>query len=186
MPSSRPLGTLLAAALRCALGFGGGLVGRGALGVVGSAVGLKPIFLQLNQSIDKPFVGGHPLNGGKRGARNPADIKLTVMLLGLARLFGQRAVVALHGEMEIGVVVLNGVKIAQVGDFYLQLFHKLASHGVLGCLAAHKLAAGELPKSLHVAIAALHGKQLVRSFLANDPSGNMNSLQQESSLNINT
>ena len=35
------------------------------------------------------------------------------------------------------------------------------------------------------AIAALYGKQLVRSFLANDPSGNMNSLQQESSLNIN-
>ena len=37
-----------------------------------------------------------------------------------------------------------------------------------------------------VAVAALHGKQLVRSILANDPSGNMNSLQQESSLNINT
>ena len=60
--------------------------------------------------------------------------------------------------MEIGVVILNGVKIAQVGDFYLQLFHKLASHGVFGCLAAHELATGELPKSLHVAIAALHGK----------------------------
>ena len=39
---------------------------------------------------------------------------------------------------------------------------------------------------LHVAIAALHGKQLIGSILANDPSGNMNSLQQESSLNINT
>jgi len=88
--------------------------------------------------------------------------------------------------MKIGVVVLNGVKIAQVGDFYLQLFHKLASHGVFGRLAAHELATGELPKSLHAAIAALHGKQLVRSFLANDPSGNMNGLQQESSLNINT
>ena len=36
------LGTLLAAALRCALGLGGGLVGRGGLGVVGSAVGLEP------------------------------------------------------------------------------------------------------------------------------------------------
>ena len=34
-------------------------------------------------------------------------------------------------------------------------------------------------------MAALHGKQLIGSFLANDPSGNMNSLQQESSLNIN-
>lgn len=52
------LGTLFAAALRCALGFGGGLVGRGGLGVVGSAVGLKPIFLQLNQSIDKPLSAG--------------------------------------------------------------------------------------------------------------------------------
>ena len=88
--------------------------------------------------------------------------------------------------MEIGVVVLNGIEITQVGDFDLQLFHEFASHGVFGCLAAHELAAGKLPKSLHVAIAALHGKQLVRSFLANDPSGNMNSLQQESSLNINT
>ena len=87
--------------------------------------------------------------------------------------------------MEIGVVVLNGIEITQVGDFDLQLFHKLASHGVFGCLAAHELATGELPKSLHVAIAALHGKQLIRSILANDPSGNMNSLQQESSLNIN-
>ena len=88
--------------------------------------------------------------------------------------------------MKIWVVVLNGVEIAQVGDFYLQLLHELAAYGVLGRLAAHKLAAGKLPKSLHVAVAALHGKQLVRSFLANDPSGNMNSLQQESSLNINT
>ena len=80
------------------------------------------------------------------------------MFLGLARLFSQRAVVALHGEMKIGVVILNGVEIAQVGDFYLQLFHELAAHGVFGRLAAHELAAGELPKSLHVAVAALHGK----------------------------
>lgn len=85
--------------------------------------------------------------------------------------------------MEIGVVILNGIEIAQVGDFYLQFLHELAAHGVFGCLAAHELAARKLPKSLHVAIAALHGKQLVRSFLANDPSGNMNGLQQESSLN---
>ena len=67
------------------------------------------------------------------------------MLLGLIGFIGQRAVVALHGEMKIGVVVLNGVKIAQVGDFYLQLFHELAAHGVLGRLAAHELAAGKLP-----------------------------------------
>ena len=179
------LGALFAAALGFALGLGNGLVGCGGLGVVG-AVSLKPIFLQLNQGINEPFVGGHPLNGGKRGARNPADIELAVMLLGFIGFIGERAVVALHGEMKIGVVVLNGVEIAQVGDFYLQLFHELAAHGVFGCLAAHELATGELPKSLHVAVAALHGKQLVRSFLANDPSGNMNSLQQESSLNINT
>ena len=108
------------------------------------------------------------------------------MLLGLIGFISERAVVALHGEMKIGVVILNGIEIAQVGDFYLQLFHKLAANGVLGRLAAHELATGELPKSQHVAIAALHGKQLIRSFLANDPSGNMNSLQQESSLNINT
>ena len=107
------------------------------------------------------------------------------MLLGFIGFISERAVVALHGEMEIGVVVLNGVEVTQVGDLHLQLFHELAAHGVLGRLAAHELAAGELPKSLHVAIAALHGKQLVGSFLANDPSGNMNSLQQKSSLNIN-
>ena len=41
-------GALFATALRCALGLGGGLVGRGGLGVVGNAVGLKPVFLQLN------------------------------------------------------------------------------------------------------------------------------------------
>ena len=117
--------------------------------------------------------------------KNSRDIELAVVLLRLIGFIGERAVVALHGEMEIGVVVLNGIEIAQVGDFDLQLFHELAAYGVLGRLAAHELATGELPKSLHVAIAALHGKQLVRSFLANDPSGNMNSLQQESSLNIN-
>lgn len=126
------MGTLLAAALRCALGLGSGLVGRGGLGVVGSAVGLEPVFLQLNQSIDKPLVGGHPFHRGKRATRNPADIELAVVLLGLARLFSQRAVVALHGEMKIGVVVLNGIEIAQIGDFDLQLFHKLAAYGVLG------------------------------------------------------
>lgn len=180
------LGALFAAALRCALGLGDGAFGRGGLGIFGSAVDLKPIFLQLNQGIDKPFVGGHPLNRGKRGARNPADIELAVVLLRLIGFFSQRAVVTLHGEMEIGVVILNGVEVTQVGDFYLQLFHELAAYGVLGRLAAHELATGKLPKSLHVAIAALHGKQLIRSFLANDPSGNMNSLQQESSLNINT
>ena len=118
--------------------------------------------------------------------KNSRDIELAVVFLGLAGLIGQRAVIALHGEMKIGVVILNGIEIAQVGDFYLQLFHDLAAYGVLGCLAAHELATGELPKSLHVAVAALRGEQLVGSFLANDPSGNMNSLQQESSLNINT
>lgn len=187
MPSSRlGLGRLFAAALRCALGLGDGAFGRGGLGIFGSAVDLKPVFLQLNQGIDEPLVGGHPFHRGKRGARNPADIKLAVVLLRLIGFIGERAVVALHGEMKIGVVIFDGVEIAQVGDFYLQLLHKLAAYGVLGRLAAHELATGELPKSLHVAVAALHGKQLVRSFLANDPSGNMNSLQQESSLNINT
>ena len=58
------LGTLFAAALRCALGFGGGLVDRGGLGVVGG-VSLKPIFLQLNQRINEPLVGGHPFHRGK-------------------------------------------------------------------------------------------------------------------------
>ena len=111
------LGTLFAAALRRAPGLGGGLVGRGGLGVVGSAIGLEPVFLQLDQGINEPLVGGHPLNRGKRGARNPADIELAVVLLRLIGFIGERAVVALHGEMEIGVVVLNGVKIAQVGDF---------------------------------------------------------------------
>ena len=175
------LGTFFAAALRCALGLGG-CVGRG---VIGGAC-LEPVFLQLNQGINEPLVGGHPLNRGKRGARNPADIELAVVLLGFIGFIGERAVIALHGEMKNGVVILNGIEIAQVGDFDLQLFHELAAYGVLGRLAAHELATGKLPKSLHVAIAALHGKQLVRSFLANDPSGNMNSLQQESSLNINT
>ena len=110
------LGALFAAALGFALGLGNGLVGCGGLGVVG-AVSLKPIFLQLNQRIDKSLVGGHPFHRGKRGARNPADIELAVVLLGLARLFSQRAVVALHGEMKIGVVILNGIEITQVGDF---------------------------------------------------------------------
>ena len=80
------------------------------------------------------------------------------MLLRLIGFIGERAVVALHGEMKIGVVILNGIEIAQVGDFDLQLFHELAAYGVLGRLAAHELATGELPKSLHVAIAALHGQ----------------------------
>ena len=70
--------------------------------------------------------------------------------------------------------------------FTCSFFHELAAYGVLGRLAAHELAAREFPKSLHVAVAALHGKQLIGSFFANDPSGNMNSLQQESSLNIIT
>ena len=88
--------------------------------------------------------------------------------------------------MKTGVVVLDGIEVAQVGDFHLQLFHELAAHGVLGRLAAHELAAREFPESLHVAIAALHGQQLVGSFLANDPSSNMNSLQQGSFLIIDT
>ena len=52
------LGAFFATALRCALWFGGGVFGRGGLGVVGSAIGLKPVFLQLNQSIDKPLSAG--------------------------------------------------------------------------------------------------------------------------------
>ena len=138
-------GAFFAMALRCALGFGSGVFGRGGLGVVDSAVGLEPVFLQLNQGIDEPLVCGHPFHRGKRGARNPADIELAVVLLGLIGFIGERAVVALHGEMEIGVVVLNGIEVAQVGDFYLQLFHELAAHGVFGRLATHELAAWELP-----------------------------------------
>lgn len=51
------LGAHFAAALRFALGFGGGFVGCVGRGVIGRAC-LKPIFLQLNQSIDKPLSAG--------------------------------------------------------------------------------------------------------------------------------
>ena len=58
------LGTLLAAALRCALGFGGGFVGCVGHGVIGGAC-LEPVFLQLNQGINEPLVSGHPFHRGK-------------------------------------------------------------------------------------------------------------------------
>ena len=47
--------------------------------------------------------------------------------------------------MKIGVVILNGVEVTQVGDLHLQLFHELAAHGVFWRLTAHELATGELP-----------------------------------------
>ena len=88
-------GAFFATALRCALGFGGGFVGCVGRGVISGAC-LKPVFLQLNQGIDEPLVCGHPFHRGKRGARNPADIKLAVVLLRLIGFIGERAVVTLH------------------------------------------------------------------------------------------
>ena len=81
-------GALFGAAFGFALGLGGGFVGRSGLSVIGGA-GLKPVFLQLNQRIDQPLVGGHPFYRCQRGAWNPADVELAVVFLGLVGLIGQ-------------------------------------------------------------------------------------------------
>ena len=115
--------------------------------------------LGAGEGVDELDVGGHPCERGERAALDPADLELAVALLGLALL--DAAEEAFHGEVEIGVVVLHGIDILQVGDAHLELLGELAPAGVLRGLAALQLAAREFPEPLHIAVAALHGEHAV-------------------------
>ena len=56
---------------------------------------------------------------------------------------------------------------------HVQLFEQFAPAGVFGRFAPCHLAAGELPKPFHAAVAALHGKDFVGVRLADDTGGDV-------------
>ena len=99
---------------------------------------------------------------------HPANIALAIVARGFAALLVQVAQEAVHGEMEVGVIVFERVEVLQARDVYVQLFSQLAQAGLLGGLTCVDFASGEFPQPVHLAVAALHGQDLV---VALDDSG---------------
>ena len=84
---------------------------------------------------------------------------------------GDAAEEAFHGEVEVLVVVLDRVEVAQVADAHLQFLGELAPASVAGGLAALHLAAGELPEACHLTVAALDGEHAVGAVARLDYAG---------------
>ena len=80
------------------------------------------------------------------------------MLLEGQRTAEHAAEVAVHGQMELGVVVFDGLEQASDGDVRFQLLAYLATQSLLGRLAGLDLAAGKLPPVFPLAVATLRGE----------------------------
>ena len=114
MPSEQTgLRGAFAAALRCALGLGGGLVGRDSLGVVSECrwPRSRSSFNSIRASISPLSAGIHSHRGKARCAES-SGYRAGGRASEAHQFIGERAVVALHGEMKIGVVILNGIEIS--------------------------------------------------------------------------
>ena len=93
-----------------------------------------------HEHVDELDVGGHPFEGRQRALVHPAHIALAIVARGFAALLVQVAQEAVHGEMEVGVIVFERVEVLQARDAYVQLFSQLAQAGLLGGLACVDLA----------------------------------------------
>ena len=127
-------------------------------------------------SLSEPFfqyfdhlpVGGQPLHGVEFVRGEPAG--------GLVFEEGERAALhgaeeAVHREVELGVVLLDGVQKLPDGDAGVQFLPDFAAEGLLGGLAGFDLAAGKLPPVLPVAGPALGGEDAVLG-VVDDGGGN--------------
>lgn len=121
-----------------------------------------------HEHVDELDVGGHPFEGRQRALVHPAHIALAIVARGFAALLVQVAQEAVHGEMEVGVIVFERVEVLQARDAHVQLFSQLASAGLLGVSLASILPPGNSHSPVHLAVAALHGQDLV---VALDDSG---------------
>jgi len=122
----------------------------------------------LFQPFDHLPVGGQPLHAVELVGAEPAG--------GLVFEEGERAALhgaeeAVHGEMKLGVVPLDGVQQFPDGDAGVQFLPDFAAEGLLGGLAGFDLAAGELPPVLPVAAAPLGGEDAVLG-VVDDGGGN--------------
>lgn len=122
---------------------------------------------ELFEEFHKLDIGRHPFQRRERDLRYPAQFTLTVVALRLPLIFGNLAKEAVHRKMEVGVVVLEGVKILQVSDAHLQLLEQLPPARFLRRLAVLNFAAGELPHACHAAISALNGQNFATLALDN-------------------
>ena len=145
--------------------WGGVRRGRRIVFAVRYVIGFAFVHLVLieGERLDEALVRRHPLQACQRPAADPADIQLSVAALRLRAALTRvdTAEKAFHREMEVLVIVFDRIEIPQVRHMDLQLFGKFAHAGVLRRFAALHLAARKLPKSLHIAIAALNGEHLV-------------------------
>ena len=120
------------------------------------------------QYFDHLPVGGQPLHAVELVRGEPAG--------GLVFEEGERAALhgteeAVHREVELGVVPLDGVQEFAHSDAGVQFLPDFAAEGLLGRLAGFDLAARELPPVLPVAGPALGGEDAVLG-VVDDGGGN--------------
>ena len=82
---------------------------------------------------------------------------------------GQVAEKAVHGEMEVGVVVIDGGEESVDCDEGVQLLSQFADEGLFAAFAGLHLAAGEFPPPFPFAVAALGGEDFI---VSEDDGGN--------------
>ena len=109
----------------------------------------------VGQQADEILVGREPLHIVEGSGVEPAGC--VVLVEGEAAVV-QAAEKAVHGEVEVGVVVVDGGEELVDCDVGIQLFVYLADKGFLRAFAGLDFAAGELPPAFPRTVAALCGK----------------------------
>lgn len=106
----------------------------------------------------KLVIGGKPIDRVKFIGPKPAG---GLVLVEMERLREEGTHIAVHSEMELGIVPFNGCKIFVNADFRIQFLTDLPHKGLLRALPFLNLTSRQFPPVLPVSIAPLGGKNPV-------------------------
>lgn len=118
-----------------------------------------PLFHQFIGYLRKQdFIGGKPGDGAKVVEGEPPGGFVFVEVKGVG---AEGAEVAVKGDVEGGVVVVEGMEESVHLDFGGEFFAYFANQGLLGALAGLEFAARKFPEVFVFAVAALCGENLI-------------------------
>ena len=111
----------------------------------------------MTELIHKPLIRRKPSDGVQGFGSEPGG---GFVFIQMKRVRKERAQEAVHGQMKIRIVPLDGFQQVANLDFRIQFFLDFTHKSLLRALPALDLSAGELPPALPLAITALSGEDL--------------------------
>ena len=111
----------------------------------------------MTELIHKPLIRRKPFDGVQGFGSEPGG---GFVFIQMKRVRKERAQEAVHGQMKIGIVPLDGFQQVAYLDFRIQFLLDFTHKSLLRALPALDLASGKFPPALPLAVSALSGEYL--------------------------